>query len=317
MAPADEIDASGVKTYPFASRTSLVQLSDFPRPSGDPAALLPFLESLPRVLGGRDLLALAAAFAAARKGGRGVVFGLGGHVAKTGAAQHLIPLLAEGFITHLACNGSFLIHDYELGRFGATSEDVAANLPTGRFGLVEETGAELNALAREATAADKPVARLAGEAIRARGEHADGSVLAAAAAAGVGATVHVTLGADIIHQHPACDGAAWGAAGLADFRRLAQALTTLQDGGVFVNLGSAVVIPEVFVKALNLARAAGNTVEGFMTANLDMIQHYRPRQNVLARPTLGAGGRAIALTGQHEILVPLLSAAARAYGQRA
>lgn len=316
MAPADEIDASQVQTYPFASRASLVSLKSFPRPSEDPAAVLPFLDSLPEVLGGRDLRALAAALAAAKKRGRGVVFGLGGHVAKTGAAIHLIPLVAEGYITHLACNGSFLIHDYELGRFGATSEDVAAALPAGRFGLVEETGAELNALAREAAGHGQPVALLAGEAVRARGEHAEGSLLAAAAAAGVGATVHVTLGADIIHQHPAADGAAWGAAGLADFRRLAQALTTIHDGGVFVNLGSAVVIPEVFVKALNLARAAGQKVEDFTTANLDMIQHYRPRQNVLARPTLGAGGRAIALTGQHEILVPLLAAATRAYGGR-
>jgi hypothetical protein len=275
--------------------------------------LLPFLESLPKTLGGRDLLALAAALVAARRAKRGVVFGLGGHVAKTGAGLHLVPLVAEGFITHLACNGSFLIHDYELGRFGATSEDVAANLPSGRFGLAAETGEELNDLARAAAAAGKPVGLLAGEALRARGGFAEGSLLAAAAAAGVAATVHVTLGADIIHQHAGCDGASWGAAGLADFRRLAQALTTLDGGGVFVNVGSAVVIPEVFVKALNLARAAGNRVEDFTTANLDMIQHYRPRQNVLARPTLGGGGRAIALTGQHEILVPLLSAATRAY----
>ncbi len=311
---ADEIDISKVKTYPFAERRNLVRVEDFRRPPEDPAALAPFLASLPDVLGARDLLALARAIGGARRAGRGVIFALGGHVAKTGAGLHLIPLLREGFITHLAVNGAFLIHDYELGRFGATSEDVAANLPEGRFGVVEETGAELNGLVAEAAKHDEPPALLAGRAVAERGGHADASVLATAAAAGVGVTLHAAVGADIVHQHPATDGGAWGEAALADFRRLAAALKSLDAGGVFANVGSAVLLPEVFVKALNLARNVEPPVENFTAANLDMIQHYRPRQNVLARPTAGAG-EALALTGHHEIMVPLLSAAVRAFAR--
>ncbi len=310
--PADEVDLARVKTYPFAQRASLVKLSALGRPPEDPAALLPFLSSLPDILGARDFLRLAHAIVAARRAGRGVIFALGGHVAKTGAGLHLLPLLREGFIGHLAVNGAFLIHDYELGRFGATSEVVAAGLPRGLFGLAEETAAELNEIISAAAKAAAPPARLAGEAVTARGAHAEASVLAAAAAAGVGVTVHVSLGADVVHQHPAADGAAWGEVGLADFRRLAKALKALDDGGVYVNVGSAVVLPEVFVKALNLVRHLEPPVAGFTAANMDIIQHYRPRHNVLARPTL-EGGEALALTGHHEIMVPLLSAAVRAF----
>jgi hypothetical protein len=311
---ADESDFSKVKTYPFAERRNLVRVEDFRRPPEDPAAIAPLLASLPDVLGARALLALARATVGARRSSRGVIFALGGHVAKTGAGLHLIPLLREGFITHLAVNGAFLIHDYELGRFGATSEDVAANLPRGRFGLAEETGAELNGLVAAAAERGEPPALLAGRAVTERGEHADASVLAEAAAAGVPVTLHVALGADVVHQHPAADGGAWGKAGLADFRRLASALKSLDGGGVFVNVGSAVLLPEVFVKALNLVRNVEPPVENFTTANLDMIQHYRPRQNVLARPTAGSG-EAFALTGHHEIMVPLLSAAVRAFAR--
>jgi hypothetical protein len=311
---ADESDFSKVKTYPFAERRNLVRVEDFRRPPEDPAAIAPLLASLPDVLGARALLALARAMVGARRSSRGVIFALGGHVAKTGAGLHLIPLLREAFITHLAVNGAFLIHDYELGRFGATSEDVAANLPGGRFGLAEETGAELNGLVAAAAERGEPPALLAGRAVAERGEHADASVLAAAEAAGVPVTLHVALGADVVHQHPAADGGAWGEAGLADFRRLASALKSLDGGGVFVNVGSAVLLPEVFVKALNLVRNVEPPVENFTTANLDMIQHYRPRQNVLARPTAGSG-EAFALTGHHEIMVPLLSAAVRAFAR--
>ena len=309
---ADELDLAGVKTYPFDERVSVVRLEDFRRPAEDPAAVVPLLSSLPDVLGARDLLKLARAMARASRKGRGVIFALGGHVAKTGAGLHLIPLLREGLITHLAVNGAFLIHDYELGRFGATSEDVAAALPEGRFGLAEETGAELNEVVREAATRGEPPGTLAGAAVVERGAHADASVLAAAFRAGIGVTLHVSLGADVIHQHPATDGRAWGEVGLADFRRLALALKSLDGGGVFANVGSAVLLPEVFVKALNLVRHLKPPVENFTAANLDMIQHYRPLQNVLARPT-ATGGEALAITGQHEIIVPLLSAAARAF----
>jgi hypothetical protein len=309
---ADELNLSRVKTYPFAQRRNLVTIEDFRRPPEDPAGALPLLSSLPDCLAARGLTRLAAAMVEARRGGRGVIFALGGHVAKTGAGLHLIPLLREGLVTHLAVNGAFLIHDYELGRFGATSEDVAANLPEGRFGLVEETGAELNGIIRRAAKINEPPALLAGEAVAERGGFADASVLAAAAAAGVGLTLHVAFGADVIHQHPAADGRSWGEAAFADFRRFAAALKSLDGGGVYANVGSAVIMPEVFVKALNLVRHLNPPVKNFTAANLDMIQHYRPRQNVLARPTAG-GGEALAITGAHEITVPLLSAAARAF----
>jgi hypothetical protein len=312
---ADELDFAGVKTYPFDERVSVVRLADFRRPAEDPAAAVPLLSSLPDVLGARNLLKLARAMARASREGRGVIFALGGHVAKTGAGLHLIPLLREDLVTHLAVNGAFLIHDYELGRFGATSEDVAAALPEGRFGLAEETGAELNEVVREAATRGEPPGKLAGAAVVERGAYADASVLAAAFQAGVNVTLHVSLGADVIHQHPATDGSAWGEVGLADFRRLAFALKSLDGGGVFANVGSAVLLPEVFVKALNLVRHLKPPVENFTAANLDMIQHYRPLQNVLARPT-ATGGEALAITGQHEIIVPLLSAAARAFAAR-
>ncbi len=309
---AEELDLAGVKTYPFDERVSVVRLADFRRPAEDPAAAVPLLSSLPDILGARNLLKLAQAMARARRDGRGVIFALGGHVAKTGAGLHLIPLLREGLISHLAVNGAFLIHDYELGRFGATSEDVAAALPEGRFGLAEETGSELNEIVREAATRGEPPGKLAGAAVAERGAYADASVLSAAFQAGVDVTLHVSLGADVIHQHPATDGSAWGEVGLADFRRLAFALKSLDGGGVFANVGSAVLLPEVFVKALNLVRHVKPPVENFTAANLDMIQHYRPLQNVLARPT-ARGGEALAITGHHEIIIPLLSAAARAF----
>jgi hypothetical protein len=308
---ADEPDFTQVTPYPFAERTHLVRIEDFRRPPEDPAAAAALLAALPDVLAARNLRRLAEAIVAARQTDRGVILGLGGHVAKTGAGLHLIPLLHEKLVTHLAVNGAFLIHDYELGSFGATSEDVAAQLPEGRFGLVAETGADLNQIVKEAAARDEPPGKLAGAFIAAQGQHAEVSVLAAAAEAGVGVTVHAALGADIVHQHPDVDGASWGETGIADFRRLARALKTLDAGGVYANVGSAVLLPEVFVKALNLIRHLQPPVADFTTANLDMIQHYRPRQNVLARPTAGAG-EALAITGAHEITVPLLSAAVRA-----
>ncbi|UCE26339.1 MAG: hypothetical protein JSW52_08235 [Candidatus Coatesbacteria bacterium] len=298
-------DFTNVKTYPFAERENLVTVDMFGRVPDDPAALLPFYESLPDVLAARDLRKLAAAITSARDRSRGIILSPGGHVAKVGVTPYLGALLEKGFITHVACNGAFLIHDYELGRFGATSEDVAATLPDGRFGLCEETGAALNEFAVKAAADGVSVAQLAGEDIAANGTHPDASLLARAAAADVPVTVHVCLGADVIHQHPVCNGAAWGASTMADFRALCEAVKTLNDGGVFVNVGSAVVMPEVFVKALNLVRNVAPPVDGFTTANLDFIQHYRPRQNVLSRPV--SGGDGIAVTGHHEIMIPLLA----------
>ncbi len=300
------IDLSRVKTYPFAERENLVTVEMLGRVPEDPTAVLPFVETMPDVLAARRLRRLAAAIVAAGAASRGVIFALGGHVAKVGVTPYLAAMLEKGYLNHVACNGAFIIHDYELGRFGATSEDVAASLPDGRFGLCEETGAALNGFAVRAAADGTSVARLAGEDIAANGKYPEASLLARAAAAGVPVTVHVCLGADVIHQHPSCNVSAWGSSTMNDFRTLCESVKTLDDGGVFVNLGSAVVMPEIFVKALNLVRNVAPPVRDFTTANLDFIQHYRPRQNVLSRPTSG-GGDAIPITGHHEIIVPLLT----------
>jgi hypothetical protein len=302
----EKLDFTKVKTYPFAERESLVTVDMFGRVPDDPAVLLSFFEALPDVLAARKLRKLASSIISARDRGRGIIFSPGGHVAKVGVTPYLAAMLEKGFITHVASNGAFLIHDYELGRFGATSEDVAASLPDGRFGLCEETGAALNEFAVKAAADGVSVAKLAGEDVAANGKHPEASLLARATADGVPVTIHVCLGADIIHQHPGCDGAAWGAATMADFRTFCEAVKTLHDGGVFVNIGSAVVMPEVFLKALNLVRNIAPPIENFTTANLDFIQHYRPRQNVLSRPVSGTGD-GIAITGHHEITIPLLA----------
>lgn len=301
-----KLDFSKVKTYSFTERKNLVTVESFGRIPDDPTALLPFFDGLPNLLGARDLKKLASAIVSARGRGRGVIIAPGGHVAKVGVTPYLSALIEKGFITHVACNGAFLIHDYELGRFGATSEDVAAALPDGRFGVCEETGNALNGFAAKAASDKVSVAKLAAGDIIENGKHPDASLLVKATTADVPVTVHVCLGADVIHQHPSCDGAAWGAVTMADFRTLCESVKTVHDGGVFVNIGSAVVMPEVFVKTLNLVRNVAPPVENFTTANLDFIHHYRPRQNVLSRPVSG-GGEGIAITGHHEIMIPLLT----------
>jgi len=233
---------------------------------------------------------------------------LGGHIVKTGVATLLIDLMNRGVITHLAMNGSGAIHDYEIARFGATSEDVARGLVDGTFGMAEETGLGMN----RAFAAGMRNGWGMGEAL-ARGleseelAHPEMSLLLAAQRLAIPCTVHAALGAEIIHQHPAADGAAIGDTSHRDFRRLAAALPGLHDGGVALNLGSAVIMPEVFLKALTIARNLnGRKPVNFTTCDLDMQRHYRPRMNVVIRPT-NAGGRGYEITGHHEIMVPLLA----------
>ena len=240
---------------------------------------------------------------------RGVVVMLGGHVVKTGLAPVLIDLMRRGVITHLAMNGSAAIHDYEIARFGGTSEDVAAGLRDGTFGMAEETGRELN----EAFIAGMTDGIGMGEAVaRAIASHdtvhPELSVILNAWKLGVPATVHAALGAEIIHQHPAASGAAIGDTSHRDFRRLAHSLVRLDDGGVVLNLGSAVIMPEVFLKALTIARnlSGDGSPNGFVSCDLDMQRHYRPRMNVVQRPTMH-GGKGYEITGHHEIMVPLLA----------
>ena len=232
---------------------------------------------------------------------------LGGHIVKTGLAPLLIDLMNRGVVTHIAMNGSAAIHDYEIARFGATSEDVARGLVDGTFGMAEETGRGMN----EAFTLGMKNEWGMGEALaNALGDrelsNPDLSVLLAAKRLGIPSTVHAALGAEIIHQHPAADGAAIGDTSHRDFRRLAASLPALHDGGVVLNLGSAVIMPEVFLKALTIARNLNSgKPTGFTTCDLDMQRHYRPRVNVVQRPTQGSG-KGYEITGHHEIMVPLL-----------
>ena len=304
-----EADLSAVRTVPIARRPNKVRAEEFAAPPRDGSrSFADFLASLPDVLVARDFRRVVESIATAKRRGRGVVVMLGGHVVKTGLARLLIDLVERGIVTHIAMNGSAAIHDYEVARFGGTSEDVAAGLRDGTFGMAEETGRGLN----DAFTAGMREGRGMGEAIAlALAEtpalaHPELSVILAAHRLGIPATVHAALGAEIIHQHPAANGAAIGDTSHRDFRRLAASLTSLHDGGVVLNVGSAVIMPEVFLKALTIAR---NLNDGrptdFTTCDLDMQRHYRPRMNVVQRPTL-AGGTGYEITGHHEIMIPML-----------
>ncbi|HET7456968.1 MAG TPA: hypothetical protein VFJ74_04875 [Gemmatimonadaceae bacterium] len=307
-----EADLARIRTVAIARRPNKVSAAEFAGPPGFDHSFRAFLDSLPDVLVARDFRRVVDAIVNAVASGKAVVVMLGGHVVKTGLAPLIVDLMRRGVITHLAMNGSAAIHDYEIARFGATSEDVAAGLKDGTFGMAEETGRGLNeafvdgmargagmgesvALALDALDHAEPLA------------HPELSVLLNAWRLGVPATVHAALGAEIIHQHPAANGAAIGDTSHRDFRRLAASLPGLDGGGVVLNLGSAVIMPEVFLKALTIARNLnGGLPRAFVTCDLDMQRHYRPRMNVVQRPTL-EGGRGYEITGHHEIMVPLLA----------
>ncbi len=304
-----EADLSRLRTVPIARRPSKVVAGEFAHPPSSDRSFKAFLDALPDILVARDFRRVVSAIAGAAQKGRGVVLMLGGHVVKTGLSPVIIDLMRRKVVTHLAMNGSAAIHDYEVARFGATSEDVAAGLRDGTFGMADETGRGLN----EAFISGRKEGQGMGEAVAVALSrepelaHADLSILLQAHRLGVPATVHAALGAEIVHQHPSADGAAIGDTSLRDFRRLAGAVPSLHDGGVVLNIGSAVIMPEVFLKALTIAR---NLNEGrptaFTTCDLDMQRHYRPRVNVVERPTLGSG-EGFEITGHHEIMVPLLA----------
>jgi hypothetical protein len=296
-----------VRTVPIERRPNKVAAAEFASPPGNDRSFSAFLKSLPDVLVARDFLSVVNAIASARQDERAVVVMLGGHIVKTGLAPLLIDLMNRGVITHLAMNGSAAIHDYEIARFGATSEDVARGLVDGTFGMAEETGRGMN----EAFTTGMKNGWGMGEALARALEgiqlsNPDLSVLLTARRLGISCSVHAALGAEIIHQHPAADGAAIGDTSHRDFRRLAASLPALHQGGVVLNLGSAVIMPEVFLKALTIARNLNDgKPTAFTTCDLDMQRHYRPRVNVVQRPTLG-GGKGYEITGHHEIMVPLL-----------
>lgn len=305
-----EADFSRLKTVPVAKRSNKVDpslLAHAPLP-GD-RSFTAFLDALPAILAAQDLRFVVDQIVAAGRGGRAIVAMLGGHVIKVGLGPLLIALMQRRAITAVAMNGSAAIHDFELAAYGGTSEDVAAGLGDGTFGMAEETGREMNAALARGAEAQQGAGEALADYLRARKElpGRDVSVLLACAELGVPVTVHAAIGAEILHQHPTADGAAIGATSHRDFKRLAGVLPDLDDGGVVLNLGSAVVMPEVFLKALTIARnLSGGRPKNFTACDCDMQRHYRPRVNVVERPTL-AGGRGMQLTGHHEILVPLIA----------
>ena len=304
------IDPTRARTRKLSTLTRTVAQSQLATPIPAGATMQDFLDSLPDALAAKDLRDLASAIASARRERRTVLLMMGAHPLKVGLGPLICALIRAGTLTAIAANGAAIIHDFELAFAGRTSEDVAAELADGSFGMVEETGAFLNAAAKMAADERAGLGEVVGrEILRAKFKYRDASIFAAAHAAGIPATVHVTLGADIIHMHPRADGAAIGAASFADFHRLTAVVAGLSRG-VVLNLGSAVVMPEVFLKALNLARNLGNRVEGFTAADMDFVRQYRPRMNVVERPTMG-GGRGIVLTGHHELMFPLLAVAIR------
>jgi hypothetical protein len=306
--PIAEVDLSRVRTVPIERRPNKVAAAEFASPPGSDRSFAAFLKSLPHVLVAKDFLSVVSAIATAARSKRAVVVMLGGHIVKTGLAPLLIELMNRRVITHLAMNGSAAIHDFEIARFGATSEDVARGLVDGTFGMAEETGRGMNeafiAGMKNGWGMGEALAHALGGLSLSNGEL---SVLLAAQRLGIPCTVHAAIGAEIIHQHPAANGAAIGDTSHRDFRRLAASLPALHDGGVVLNLGSAVIMPEVFLKALTIARNlnAGKPT-GFTTCDLDMQRHYRPRVNVVQRPTQGSG-KGYEITGHHEIMVPLLA----------
>jgi hypothetical protein len=304
-----EADFSRLKTVPVSKRQNKVEAALLAQP---PAAGAPsfaeFWDGMPSILAAQDLRYVVDQIVGAA-GRRGVLAMLGGHVIKVGLGPLLIALMRRRAITLVAMNGSAAIHDFELAAFGGTSEDVAAGLGDGSFGMADETGREMNAALATGAKSGQGAGQALGEYLRARKDlpGREVSVLLACAELGVPVTVHAAVGAEIIHQHPTADGAVLGATSHRDFKRLAGAVPDLDDGGVVLNLGSAVVMPEVFLKALTIARNLnGGRPKNFTACDCDMQRHYRPRVNVVERPTL-AGGRGIQLTGHHEVLFHLLS----------
>jgi hypothetical protein len=304
----DDFDLTDVRTYPLASRACKVRRADFARPWDPSTGFDGWIDSLPAILAAHDFREIASAIRSARSNDRGIVWGFGAHVIKTGLAPVIIDLMERGYISAVALNGAGLIHDFEIALAGATSEDVDAGLGPGQFGMAEETGRELN----EAITAGVQRGLGLGQSVVAhlglrRPAHAEVSLLAAAARLQVPVTVHVGIGTDVIHMHAAASGEAIGAGSLRDFRYFTSFVARLA-GGVYLNCGSAVLLPEVFLKAVALVRNRRISLDGLTTVNIDFARLYRPETNVVRRPVAGIG-TGYALTGHHELLIPLLAAA--------
>jgi len=307
--PYEEFDLSHVRTYPLAERASKARAADFARPTTPGASFASWFDSLPAILGAADVRRVVDALVTAKRAGRGIVWSIGAHVIKTGVSPVLIDLMQRGYVSALAMNGAGIIHDFEVALAGATSEDVDGSLGPGRFGMAEETGTLLNQIAVSASAdghgLGQAVARFLAERLP---PHADNSLAVAAHRLGVPLTVHVAVGTDVTHMHPHASGAAIGDTRLRDFRYFTSSVARL-DHGVYLNCGSAVVLPEIFLKAVALARNRGIGLEGMTAVNIDFQRLYRATTNVVTRPVAGTTGRGISLIGHHEILIPLVAAA--------
>jgi hypothetical protein len=298
-----------VKTYPLASRPSKVSLNDFAVPIEDDSSLNDFLVGLPNILAVQNLRELAARMLHARAKQKPIIWGIGGHVVKTGLAPLIIDLMKRGLVTAIAGNGSVLVHDAEIAMVGSTSEDVDATLGEGAFGGADETGKLLNRAAQDGARDGLGLGEATGRALLTlEPKHADYSLLCAAYKARIPFTAHLTIGGDIGHFHPQADGAALGVTSHTDFRLLAELVRRMNGGGVWGGVGAAVTLPEVFLKAVTLARNLGHQLSDITTANFDFIQSYRPLTNVVRRPTAGGAGRGFSITGHHELTIPLLAA---------
>lgn len=300
------IDLTKIKTYSIKSRPSKVKKADFAKAGKRGQGFIDFYNGLPKVLAAGDFKTVVDSIISARRKGRPVIFMLGAHVIKCGLSPLIIDLIKKGIVTALALNGAGVVHDVEIAMVGYTSEDVSKALEDGSFGMARETADFINTATKTAGQNGMGLGRAVGAAINKAGlRYKDLSILAAAEKKGISLTVHVAIGADIVHQHPSCDGASLGEASLRDFHIFAAEVAGIGNGGVIANIGSAVVLPEVFLKALNTARNLGFKARNFTAVNFDMLPQYRPYQNVIKRPTL-SGGKGISITGHHEIMLPFL-----------
>lgn len=315
--PIQPVILGGVRTYPLGTRKSKVTVREFAKPPRA-GSLGNFLDSLPKILAAQDLRDLVARIESARSQKRAILWGIGGHVIKVGLAPVLVELMDRGYVSGIAMNGAALIHDFEIALAGNTSEDVEAGIAAGQFGMAEETGTLINEIAKLAYRLRSGYGEAAGQFLTSgmvKPKYAEFSVVVAAYQRKIPVTVHLAIGTDIPHMHPAADGAALGAASHYDFRLFCALVQQMDAGGVYLNWGSAVVLPEVFLKAVSVARNLGVPLASITTGNFDFIQHYRPLTNVVKRPTAASKdarqkmSRGIAITGHHELILPLLAAA--------
>jgi hypothetical protein len=315
--PIQPATLGAVRTYPLGSRKSKVSVQNFAKPSAAHASLAKFLDALPTILAANDLREVSAAIQQARQKRKAILWGLGGHVIKVGLGPLVNDLMRRGFISGIAMNGAALVHDFEIALSGATSEDVDASLQSGEFGMATETGLFLNQIAVTATFNGIGYGEAAGKFLAARKlqqRNAAASTLLQAYKLKIPVTIHLAIGTDIPHMHPLADGAALGAASYHDFRLFCALVAKMDHGGAYLNWGSAVILPEIFLKAVAIARNQRVPLKNITTANFDFIQHYRPLQNVVKRPTVigktgNSASRGFALTGHHELMMPLLAAA--------